>query len=150
LPALQRDGYYVSITRHTAQEPRTSGPGEILVLSIEDDPGIAQLLQQVLKQAGYATRAASNRAEVVAALRKLPSPDLVLLDVMLPDANGFDILASIKQHPALKAVPVIMLTGEATRDNVFRGLALGANGYITKPFDLDILRGGIKNVLGLR
>jgi CheY-like chemotaxis protein len=149
LPALQREGYYVSITRRTVQESRTTGAAGILVLSIEDDPGIAQLLQHVLKQAGYQTRAASNRTEVVAALRKLPSPDLVLLDVMLPDANGFDILASIKQHPALNSVPVIMLTGEATRDNVFRGLTLGANGYITKPFDLDILRRGIRNVLGL-
>jgi two-component system, OmpR family, response regulator len=149
LPALQREGFYVSITRRAAGVPRVQNAAACTILTIEDDPGISLLIRQILKQEGYETRAASNRSEVVVALRKLPSPDLVLLDVMLPDANGFDILASIKQHPVLKPIPVIMLTGEATRDNVLRGLALGASGYITKPFDLNILRKGIRNVLGL-
>jgi DNA-binding response OmpR family regulator len=119
------------------------------VLAVEDDPDLSRLLQFMLKQEKFEARTAMNRDEVVAELRKLPSPDLVLLDVMLPDANGFDILARMKQHPALKVIPVIMLTGEATRENVVRGLAGGADGYITKPFDVAVLRSAVKYVLGL-
>jgi CheY-like chemotaxis protein len=146
---LQRDGYYVSITRQTTRPPLPPGKTQFTVLAIEDDPSISALLVQVLKLEGYEPRTAKNRAEVLLALRRLPSPDLVLLDVKLPDANGFEILERMKQHPVLSLIPVIMLTGEATRESVSRGLAEGADGYITKPFDLAILRKGIKNVLGL-
>ncbi len=66
-------------------------------------------------------------------------PDLILLDVQLPDGNGFDILARMRQHPVLKNMPVIMLTAEATRESVLRGLQLGADGYVTKPFEPDVL-----------
>jgi CheY-like chemotaxis protein len=146
--ALQRDGYYVSITRRSAQAKHTASD-RIAVLVIEDDPQISYLLTLVIKQEGFEVRTAANRAQVVSALRQLPSPDLVLLDVNLPDANGFDILERMKQHPVLKSIPVIMLTGEATRENVIRGLAEGADGYITKPFEVPILRNGIRYVLGL-
>ena len=98
---------------------------------------------------GFEARAAMNRGQVVAALRQVPSPDLVLLDVRLPDANGFDILLRMKQHPALKSIAVIMLTGEANRESVMRGLAGGADGYVTKPFEMETLLKGVKSVLGL-
>jgi two-component system OmpR family response regulator len=146
--ALQRDGYYVSITRRSAQAKQAS-KDRISVLIVEDDPQISYLLTLVIKQEGFEVRTAANRAQVLSALRQLPSPSLVLLDVNLPDANGFDILERMKQHPVLKSIPVIMLTGEATRENVVRGLAEGADGYITKPFEVPILRNGIKYVLGL-
>ncbi len=146
---LQRDGYYVSITRRNAGVKRPAPGARLTVLAIEDDAHISALLTQVLKLEGYEPRTAMNRAQVLQALRALPSPDLVLLDVNLPDANGFEILERMKQHPVLKAIPVIMLTGEATRDSVRRGLADGADGYITKPFDVAILRKGIKYTLGL-
>jgi len=148
-PALQRDRYYVSIARRSSRVRRPADGAAISVLAVEDDPDLSRLLQFMLKQEKFEARTAMNRDEVVAELRKLPSPDLVLLDVMLPDANGFDILARMKQHPALKVIPVIMLTGEATRENVVRGLAEGADGYITKPFDVAILRSAVKYVLGL-
>jgi DNA-binding response OmpR family regulator len=63
--------------------------------------------------------------------------------------NGFDILQRLKAHPALKAVPVIMLTADAARESVMRGLASGADGYITKPFERAILLDGVKAVLGI-
>jgi two-component system, OmpR family, response regulator len=148
-PALQRDGYYVSIARRKSDAPHPAPNKRISVLAIEDDPHISALLVQVLKLEGYEARTAMNRAEVLEALRHLPSPDLVLLDIHLPDANGFEILERMKQHPVLTDIPVIMLTGDATRESVSRGLADGADGYITKPFDVAILRKGIKTVLGL-
>jgi two-component system OmpR family response regulator len=146
---LQRDGFYVSITRRNAGAKQPAPGVKLTVLAIEDDAHISALLTQVLKLEGYEPRTATNRAQILQALRTLPSPDLVLLDVNLPDANGFEILGRMKQHPVLKAIPVIMLTGEATRESVSRGLADGADGYITKPFDVAILRKGIKYTLGL-
>jgi DNA-binding response OmpR family regulator len=74
---------------------------------------------------------------------------LVLLDVMLPDADGFEVLLKMRQHPALKVVPVVMLTAKATRDAVLQGLSGGADGYITKPFDVEVLVKAVKTVLGL-
>ena len=148
-PTLLQEGYYVSITRQNSELPKRAAGAKISVLAIEDDPHISAMVMHVLTKEGYEARKAANRAEVLAALRHLPSPDLVLLDVNLPDANGFEILERMKQHPVLKKIPVIMLTGNATRESVSRGLADGADGYITKPFDVAILRKGIKYVLGL-
>jgi len=149
ITTLQRDGYYVSITCQNNRPSPPPGKTVFTILAVEDDPNILMLLTQVLKMEGYQVRTAANRAEVLLALRHQPSPDLVLLDVKLPDANGFDILERMKQHPVLSNIPVIILTGEANRESVSRGLALGADGYITKPFDIAILRKGIKNVLGI-
>jgi len=146
---LTLDGYYVSIARRAADKKRAANAPPISVLVVEDEPDMQRMLRFLLTEAGFTTRLAGNRDEIVVALRTVPSPDVVLLDVMLPDANGFDILAKLKQHPALKAIPVIMLTAKATREDVLRGLAGGADGYITKPFDPDILIAGVKAVLGL-
>lgn len=148
-PQLERTGYYVSIARKAvkAGSPRSGGKWTALV--IDDDPNVITLVGRLLEEAGFAIRAAANRDQAVAALREPPLPDVVILDVMLPDVNGFDILKRMKAHPALKAVPVIMLTAEAKRESVVRGLGGGADGYITKPFERDALLDGVKAVLGI-
>lgn len=115
---LKLDGYYVSIARRAADKTRLEGAPPSVVLVIEDDPEMQRMLRFLLTEAGFSPRVAGNRAEIVNALRVVPSPDAVLLDVMLPDANGFDILARIRQHPALKPIPVVMLTAKATREDV--------------------------------
>jgi CheY-like chemotaxis protein len=102
-----------------------------------------------LRRTGYFVRLAANRAEVSAQLSKPQVPDVVLLDVMLPDADGFDILRRIRKHPALREVPVIMLTGMATRGDVIRGMQGGADGYVTKPFEAEALMRALRTVLGL-
>lgn len=146
---LQKHGYFVRIARR-ASAARRPGAGEKLsVLVIEDDPYLAKFLKQYLVLEGLDARIAANRAEVIAELRRPPLPGLVLLDVVLPDADGFDILLKIRQHPVLKSVPVVMLTAKATREAVLRGLACGADGYITKPFEADALVKAVKVVLGL-
>jgi two-component system OmpR family response regulator len=119
------------------------------VLVIEDDPHLAGLLKHVLTAEGFEVRTAGNREEIVAQMRRPPLPDLVLLDVVLPDANGFDVLLRIRQHPALKTIPVVMLTAQATRDAVLKGLSGGADGYITKPFRIEVLAKAVAAVLGL-
>jgi DNA-binding response OmpR family regulator len=92
---------------------------------------------------------ATKRDEIMIGLRQQPLPDLILLDVQLPDANGFDILTRLRQHPVLKNVPVIMLTAESTREAVLKGLQGGADGYVTKPFEPDLLVNAVKAVLGI-
>ena len=147
--SLKRSGYYVGIARKRGPV-RTLAAGEVLTaIVVEDDTMLAKFIQSYLSFEGFEVRLAGNRAEVVAEFRKSPAPDLILLDVMLPDADGFDILLRLRQHPALKDVPVIMLTGKATREAVIKGLAGGADGYITKPFEADALMQAVRTVIGL-
>ena len=91
---------------------------------------------------------AGNRAEVLAEFKKRPVPDLILLDVMLPDVDGFDILINLRRTAAFTQVPIIMLTGKTTREAVLKGLNCGADGYITKPFEPEALMAAVQTVMG--
>jgi putative two-component system response regulator len=82
---------------------------------------------------GYPTRRARNREDIARGLATQPTPDLVLLDVLLPDVNGFDVLNRMRHHVALRSIPVLLLTSLSERKDIAKGLLLGANGYITKP-----------------
>jgi two-component system OmpR family response regulator len=147
-PQLERSGYYVSIARRAVKAKIAQG-AKWRAFVVEDDPDMAELVARLLAGAGFEVSVAARRDEVVAGLRQPPLPDVVILDVMLPDVNGFDILQKLKAHPALKAVPVIMLTADAARESVMRGLAGGADGYITKPFERAKLLDGVRAVLGI-
>ena len=149
LASLQRAGFYVQIARGDRAGAAPPRPQDVEVVLIEDDPVLANFTRTYLSLSGMQVRTAGNRAEVVAQIRRPPRPHLVLLDVMLPDADGFDILLRLRQHPLLEKVPVIMLTGKATREAVIRGLASGADGYITKPFEPEALMRAVGTVLGL-
>lgn len=147
--SLKRAGFFVGIARKRGA-PRSLAPGEVLsAVVVEDDPMLAKFIRSYLSFEGFGVRLASTRAEVIAEFRKLPVPDLILLDVTLPDADGFAILLTLRQHPAFKAVPIIMLTGKTTREAVIKGLANGADGYITKPFEADTLMRAVRLVVGL-
>lgn len=147
--ALRGDGYYVSIARKSVGARQLAAGEKHAVLLIDDDADFGALVERLLANAGFEVRIARDRAAIVAELRKAPPPDLVLLDVNLPGTNGFEVLAKMKQVPALKATPVIMTTAEATRAAVTRGLVGGADGYITKPFERQALVKGVRTVLGL-
>ena len=148
MAGLKRKGYHVSFARHA--EAREVQPGwRATILVVDDDPDLQKLFRMYLSLEGFNIRAALKKDEAVLGLTKQPKPDLVLLDVNLPDINGFDILAKMRSHPAFKETPVIMLTAEASRDAVLKGLRRGANGYITKPFQPEALIGAVKAVLGL-
>ena len=112
---------------------------------VEDDEVTATLLERILVSNGYTAIKAANRDEILIGLKSLP--DLVILDVMMPDANGFDILNRIRQHPSLKMLPVLMLTSLGSLDDILKGLKLGANGYLTKPAKSRVLLDAIKKVL---
>lgn len=147
---LKRNGYCVNMARRpTGKRERIVGR-KPMVLVIDDDPDVCNLLQMFLKLENIDTQIAGNREEIVAGFRKMPLPDMVLLDVHLTDVNGFDVLAKMRQHPALKTLPVIMLTAEANREAVLKGILGGADGYITKPFEIHPLLRAVKTVLGLK
>lgn len=147
---LQANGYYVKFAQPAAR-PRTLAANEkITVLVVEDDPQLSKLVRTYFQMEGMETRLAANREEINAALRHAPKPDAILLDAMLPDIDGFDVLARVRQHDAVKDIPVIMMTAKATREAVLKGLERGASGYITKPFNIETVLLAVKTVLGLK
>jgi two-component system OmpR family response regulator len=149
LASLRAAGFFVGIARRPAA-PRACAEGrQLTAVVVEDEPVLARFIKSYLALEGIEARVAANRAEVVAELRKPPVPDVILLDVQLPDADGFDILQKLRAHPAFRTTPVIMLTGQATRASVLRGIAAGADGYMTKPFEADALVKAVHTVLGL-
>jgi len=147
-PALERNGYYVSIARQALKARAPTG-GKLQALVIEDDPDMAQLIERLLGRDIFAVTVCTRRDQVLARLRQKPSPDVLMLDVLLPDVNGFELLQKLKEHPQLKMMPVIIVTADAKPESVMRGLALGADGYVTKPFDHATLVKGVKAVLGI-
>jgi CheY-like chemotaxis protein len=145
--ALEHSGAFLSPDRLKNRSPLAKKPTEIRVLIVEDDPDQAALADLRVSMAGYEVRLARNCKELVQEIRAREIPDVVLLDIMLPDGNGFDVLASIRRHPKLALLPVIMLTALGHPEQVRRGLALGADGYITKPYSKKILTDTISAVL---
>lgn len=146
--SLGKAGYYVSIARSRGPIPARPSGEKYSAIVVEDDPMLAKFIASYLSMEGFKVRRAANRAEVLSEFRQLPVPDLVLLDVTLPDADGFDILLRLRKHPAFKDVPVILLTGKATREHVLKGLACGADGYVTKPFEIEVLMRVVNTVMG--
>jgi len=146
---LKQQGYCVRIARRPARKPKHADGESYSVLVVEDNASLASVTRKFLTLEGFAPRMAANRDEVVAELRKPPLPDLMLLDIVLPDTDGFEILALLRRHPTLQRLPVILLTARTTREDVMHGLVLGADGYITKPFEFDVLVDAMKAVLGL-
>lgn len=145
--ALNRKGAFLSPDRLQNRPPLDKKAEEITVLIVEDDPDQAALANLRVNMAGYQVRLASNCKQLVHEVRAGARHDVVLLDVLLPDGNGFDVLGSIRRHPKLALLPVVMLTALASPDEVLRGLAFGADGYITKPYSKKILTDTIRAVL---
>ena len=146
---LQRKGYYVSIARRGSRTRAPAAGVTPTVLIVEDDPVLARMLGHLMTLEGFTPRIALRGVEIDAELTRTPPAHLVLLDVALPDADGFEILERMKKDPARRDIPVILVTGRTTREGVMRGLAGGADGYITKPIQYEALANGVKSVLGL-
>jgi CheY-like chemotaxis protein len=145
---LRQNGFCVNLARRGAQRQRPVGKN-LTVLIVDDDPDIGALLRKYLKLEGLDTRMAATPDEIEAAFRRAPLPDLMLLDVQLGEIDGFHVLARLREHSVLKKLPVIMLTGTATREVVLKGILGGADGHITKPFNIHPMVRAVKAVLGL-
>lgn len=144
---LRTSGYFVNVVNRpaTPQQPADNP----LVLIVEDDPGTATLIDAVLKKHGFGTRIAANLQGILRGMNAKPRPDMILLDILLPDANGFAVLERLRRHPDLRHIPVVMLSSLSEPADVAKGLALGATGYLSKPARPQALVSAIRSVLGL-
>ena len=117
-----------------------------MIYIVEDDDNIRELEDYALRSGGFTAESFSGGSDFWAACRK-EIPDLVLLDIMLPEEDGLQILRQLRANPATKLVPVIMVTAKTTELNVVKGLDLGADDYIPKPFGIMELLSRVKAVL---
>ncbi len=128
--------------------PRGKKPGETVVLVVEDDPDQRALADLRVTMAGYQVRVASSVNEMLWALLDEELPDVLLLDVNLPDGNGFDVLAKLRRHPRYARLAVVLLTAVRDPEAIGRGLALGAQGYVAKPYSRNVLARVIRTIFG--
>jgi two-component system, OmpR family, alkaline phosphatase synthesis response regulator PhoP len=103
------------------------------VIIADDDANIVRSLEFLMKRAGYDVRIARDGEAVLEAMQQA-APDVLLLDLMMPKRNGYDICQAIRSNPAFANVHVLMLTAKGQEVERAKGLALGADDYITKPF----------------
>ncbi len=103
------------------------------ILVIDDEVAVQNLIQSLLERFGYELIRALNVASAVQILRQKPLPDLVLLDMMLPDVDGLELLRQIRETKVFDNLPVIIISALADSDQIRKGLEMGADRYITKP-----------------
>jgi DNA-binding response OmpR family regulator len=103
------------------------------VLIADDEPNIVMSLEFLMERNGYEVQIARNGEEALAAVGTF-NPDLILLDVMMPLRSGFEVCQKIRENPDWQTIKIIMLTAKGREIEVAKGIALGANAYITKPF----------------
>ncbi len=116
------------------------------ILIVDDDPDILQFVRMNLELEGFTVQTASSGPEALETARNTP-PDLVLLDIMMPEMDGLTVLRRLRTMPATMNVAVILLTAKALAEDRVKGLDLGADDYVTKPFDLEELVARVKTVL---
>ncbi len=104
------------------------------ILLIEDSPVIVELVRLLLHQQGYAALVAEDGRRAKELITSSPAPAAVILDIMLPYADGFELLGVIRQQPGWEKVPVIMLTAKTQEKDMIKALELGADDYVVKPF----------------
>lgn len=136
---LLRSGSFLSGDRVMNLKPLGKKRSETIILLVEDDPDQAALAELRLTLAGYQVHSVDRAKALSRYLRQQARPDLLLLDVMLPDGNGFDILAQLRGRPEFSTLPIVLLTAKAELTDIRNGLALGADGYVTKPYSKNQL-----------
>lgn len=119
------------------------------ILIVDDEPRNLQLIEAMLRPEGHRARTASNAAEALAAVAE-QAPDLILLDIMLPDLSGFEVAALLKANPATRSIPIIMVTALDDRKSKLAGLNAGAEEFISKPVDGAELMIRVRNLLRLK
>ncbi len=115
-------------------------------LIVEDDPDARKVLSLILKLDGYQIHSAPGGQEALTLLAELV-PDVILLDVMMPGMDGYQVCQWVRSNPATRRVPVIMLSGKADPESVARGMEVGADEYLAKPITPSNLTKQVKAVL---
>jgi DNA-binding response OmpR family regulator len=131
------------VLTHTSRVVSTS------ILVVDDEPNIVLSLEFLLKQEGFRVRTVANGEAALAAIAQEP-PDLVLLDVMIPGRDGYAVCQEIRRNPAWRDMRIIMLTAKGGDMQREKGLSLGANEYVTKPFSTRELVERVRRMLDRR
>jgi DNA-binding response OmpR family regulator len=119
------------------------------ILIVDDEPNLVLALELLMKKEGYETHAVDDGEKALEAAERL-RPDLILLDVMMPKLDGYEVCQRIRANPALAGVAIVMLTAKGREVEREKGLALGADLYITKPFSTREVVRKVKEVLAAK
>ena len=122
-------------------------PAQGTALVAEDDEQLAYILRFILEREGFEVHAAPDGRTAKELIATLQAPSIVILDVMLPHVDGYELLAQVRASTGWRNVPVIMLTARSQEQDIVRGLEGGANDYMVKPFKPEELRARIRRLL---
>jgi CheY-like chemotaxis protein len=142
---LEPEGFFVAVARRGGAAEGAAGNK---VMFVEDEPVTNAVLKKVLATDGFEAHGAFDAAGLGALLKQHGLPDIILLDIELPNVSGLQILSRIRKHPKMSAIPVVMVTSRAEMSDVVRGLSLGASGYLSKPVAVESLRAVLRQILG--
>ena len=117
------------------------------ILIADDEPNIVVSLEFLMKQKGYEVRVACTGEEALAAIDDF-GPDLILLDVMMPRMSGYDLCQRVRENPAWPGIKIVMLSAKGRDIEVSKGMAVGADAYVTKPFSTKDLIAKVQELLG--
>jgi DNA-binding response OmpR family regulator len=106
------------------------------ILLVEDDPDIRAFLKTTLEMEDYTVLTAANGIKLISNIR-VDRPDLILLDIMLPWVDGYELCKAVKAHPEYRRIPVVFVSVRNSPQEIRAGLACGADDYVTKPIDID-------------
>ncbi len=114
---------------------------------VDDDEEMTQAISLMLSLLKFKTRTFSGSRQVAKALLEIGCPDLILLDVNMPEVTGLALLEFIRHRPELQKIPILMLSAESTDADIDRAMSIGANGYLVKPVSFEELEKAIKQVI---
>jgi DNA-binding response OmpR family regulator len=117
------------------------------ILIADDEPNIVVSLEFLMKQKGYAVKVVQSGEEALRAVGDF-APDLILLDVMMPRMSGYDLCQRVRENPAWQGIKIVMLSAKGRDIEVTKGLAVGADAYVTKPFSTKDLIARVQELLG--
>lgn len=118
------------------------------ILIVDDEPNIVVSLEFLMKREGFEVAVATDGEAALKSVEE-KKPDLVLLDIMLPKKNGFEVCQTIRSHPDWQGVKIVMLTAKGRDTEVAKGTALGADAYMTKPFSTKDLIAQVRQILDM-
>ena len=118
------------------------------IMVVDDNPDIITIVRTILEGKGYNVMSAYSGPELLTRLLEEQKPDLIVLDIMMPQMDGLEVLTRLKGAPDTASIPVILLTAKVQYEDVLGGYKLGADYYITKPFTSTQLLNGINLLLG--
>lgn len=117
------------------------------ILIVDDEPNIVLSIEFLMKREGFEVQRAGDGEQALEMLAA-DRPDLMILDVMMPRKNGFEVCSEVRADPGLKSLPILMLSAKGREAEMNKGLALGADAYVTKPFSTHELVDQVNRLLG--